>query len=69
MGNLTKKDFEKIADIIKENTQRYTCADYEFDEDALELDGFVEDLSEFLVTTNKQFKKDDFMKACGVTNE
>jgi hypothetical protein len=58
MGNLTKKDFIKIAKLIK---NRYNLPIYSRD-----IRLFIPELCEYLKTTNGQFNEEAFKKACGV---
>lgn len=59
MGNLTKKDFIKIAEIIKDWKDNYHLPD-------VNIKHLVFNLCEYLKTTNKDFKEDEFKRLCGV---
>lgn len=63
MGHLTKKDFEKIAEIIRENKD-WAGRSYKLD-----VDYFIKDLCEYLKTTNGQFNETEFKRLCGVVEE
>jgi len=59
MGTLKKKDFEKIAKIIKDWKDNYNLPD-------VNIKHLVINLSEYLKTTNGQFKEKEFRLACGL---
>lgn len=66
MGQLKKTDFEKIAAIFKarrdlhlnNNPNKVTMCDL-----------LARDLCDYLATTNGQFKRDEFLRLCGVEVE
>ena len=59
MGNLTKKDFIKIAEIINDNTSQIK-------EEIIIKESFIYDLCKYLKTTNRQFNEREFKKKCEV---
>lgn len=61
MGNLKKKDFIKLAELIK---ARVDLPVYSRD-----IRLFIPELCEYLKTTNKDFKETEFKQLCGLKVE
>ena len=64
MGSLTKKDFKAIAKILN-RSHKLDSKGYEWFEKTV----LITDLCEYLATTNTQFKRDEFLSACGVSTD
>jgi hypothetical protein len=62
MGNLKKTDFEKIAKIIK-------GLETSLNQNNCTTGIYLYDLCDYLATTNKDFKRNEFLKLCGVDEE
>jgi len=64
---MTKKDYIKIAKLIKENTINL-CEVYNDDINRFYIsrDNIIDGLCEIFLEDNERFKKDVFKKACGI---
>lgn len=57
---MTKRDFELIAYVFKEEMAWYT------DQNQMIIEELAKNLANRLEETNSRFDKDGFLKACGV---
>ena len=62
---MTKKHFEKMAKLIKNNTSIYVDRKNNITENQIEYNGFINDLIEYFEQENINFNKDKFIKALG----
>lgn len=70
MGKLTAKDFKKIAIILKDAEQTHCLRMKDKWGNNLLVNNYnkwdvLNPLCDYLATTNAQFKRDEFLKACG----
>ena len=71
-GNMTRKDYEKLAAILAETLDAIRTedrGDWGYGDADLEEEGFrrtVESLSFFLATENPRFVESKFRRACGL---
>lgn len=62
---MTKKHFEKMAKLIKNNTSIYVDRKNNITENQIEYNDFINDLIEYFEQENINFNKDKFIKALG----
>ena len=62
---MTKKHFEKMAKLIKNNTSIYVDRKNNITENQIEYNDFINDLIEYFEQENINFDKDKFIKALG----